>query len=537
MTDTSEVARTPPTSPTEPDYHISFEPNNHRIRIIYNGVTIADSTRTVICRETRYPPVYYFPRADVRMDLLHRTVHHSHCPFKGNASYWALEVNGRSAENVVWSYEDPFPEAAPVKDYLAFYNDRMDAVLVDEAPAIAPPDISNPYDNPLTRWLLGEACQSTSPSDLLERFAHILPGAGISVERIWLVMRTLHPLLFSTAYVWLPDTEVQERHVTHDILRDEKYLASPLAPIFQGAGGVRRRIEDPATHFDYPILEDLHKDGFSDYVAMPLEFSDGQINVISLATKRQGGFTTAMLGYIYEALPLLSRLLEVHAMRRNAMNLLDAYLGHQAGAKVLNGLVRRGDGQDIHAVIWFCDLRGSTPLADSLPRPEFLDLLNQFFDCMAGAVLDHEGEVLRFIGDAVLAIFPIGDPATERQPGCPLTFKACQNALAAARDARSRIAELNQERQTSKQPPLRFGIGLHLGDVMYGNIGTPQRLEFTVIGAAANEAARIESLCKTTDKAILMSEKFACHCTLELVSVGHYKLRGVKAEQEIFTLL
>ncbi len=202
-----------------------------------------------------------------------------------------------------------------------------------------------------------------------------------------------------------------------------------------------------------------------------------------------------------------------------------AYLGRHAGEKVLAGHIRRGDGGDIHAVIWFCDLRDSTPLADSMSRQDFLRLLNDYFECVLGPVMERGGEVLRFIGDAALAIFPIGT-----QP----VGEACAQAVAAAKEAISRMQKLNQGRAVA----LRFGIGLHLGDVMYGNIGTPSRIEFTVIGAAANEAARIESLCKVLKVPLIASEKVVKHLSRgEWKSLGRHALRGVGNEMELFTAI
>ncbi|MCG8510583.1 MAG: adenylate/guanylate cyclase domain-containing protein, partial [Rhodospirillales bacterium] len=209
--------------------------------------------------------------------------------------------------------------------------------------------------------------------------------------------------------------------------------------------------------------------------------------------------------------------------------------GKHSGERVYNGSIKRGDGDDIHAIIWFCDLRGSTPLADSMSRADFLELLNDFFECMAGAVLEHGGEVLRFIGDAVLAIFPISSQ-TDRPDLCPEHKAACKSALAAARDAMARIGELNALRSEEGRDPIGFGIGLHLGEVMYGNIGVPERLEFSVIGAAANEAARIEGMCKTLGQPLVISSELAKVLTENWVSLGHHSLRGVSEKQEVFTL-
>jgi adenylate cyclase len=218
------------------------------------------------------------------------------------------------------------------------------------------------------------------------------------------------------------------------------------------------------------------------------------------------------------------------------MTLLETYLGKHAGDRVLKGQIKRGDGENIHAVIWFCDLRESTPLADSMSRDDFLGLLNKFFDCMGGAVLQHGGEVLRFIGDAALAIFPIGNPDISGEEKRRSTRQACEKALTAAIDAQSRMECLNKKRLERSRRPLEFGLALHVGDVTYGNIGTAKRLEFTVIGAAANEAARLEGMCKTLNRPILLSAAFVRAFPGDFVSLGKHELRGVSESKEIFTL-
>jgi adenylate cyclase len=320
----------------------------------------------------------------------------------------------------------------------------------------------------------------------------------------------------------------------HDILQQPKFADSPFAPIIRGAGGVRRRIEDPGCELDFPVVRDLHKEGATDYVAMPFRFSDGQINVISMTSFTKGGFGTGHLGQIYEVLPMLGRMFEVHAQRRTATALLETYLGRNTGQRVLNGLVKHGDGEHIHAVIWFCDFRDSTPLSKSMGRKAYLRHLNRFFFCMAGAVLEAGGEVLRYIGDAVLAIFPIADSSGEVRRSGTGPAEACERAIRAANIAAERVRTVNAQRP--ELPPIRFGIGLHLGTVTYGNIGIPERLEFTVIGAAANEAARIESMTKEVGKPVLTSAAFAASYPGKLVSTGRYPLKGLEGEHELFTL-
>jgi len=396
--------------------------------------------------------------------------------------------------------------------------------------------------NPIVEWLLSEGWRIEHPSEFVQRLAERLVQAEFPLSRLLCLMHALHPQVIGTSYVWRRDTgltEISPREYSRspDVPRTPSHIDSPISAILDGtAESIRLRLDVPDTKFDFPALAELRGQGGTDYVAMPLLFSDGQINVITFTADRAGGFRKSELEQIDQMLPMLARVLEVHYLRRTAKTLLDTYLGKHTGERVLNGSIRRGDGEDIHAAIWFCDLRDSTRMADSMCRKAFLAILNDFFDCIAGAVLDHQGEVLRFIGDAVLAIFPTGEASTARNGECCSRESACQAALAAVTDAQGRIKELNRRRLRKREPPLCFGLGLHMGDVTYGNIGVPTRLEFTVIGAAANEAVRLEGLCKTLGESVLISSEFE-HCIPgELVSLGHHTLRGVSAAQEVFTL-
>lgn len=517
------------------DYTFSLSPLGRRVRAEFAGVTIVDSDRVVIMKETRLPPVHYFPVDDVRMDLMRKTDHHTNCPFKGNASYWTLDVGGRTIENVMWGYENPYPEALEIKGYVAFYEDQLDQWYEDDLPADGGAEPVHHYDNPLLGWMLNEAPGYADSGELTRSLAEKMVEVGIPLMRLNLIIRTLHPQLLGVAYRWWRAKEdLSERLIPYSQLEQPEYLNSPLVSIFEGAGGIRRRMEGPEPVLDFPILEELYAEGATDYVAMPVTFSDGQINVLTMTSDRRGGFTTENLGHIYEILAMLARLYEVHAMRRTAVTLLDTYLGSHAGRRVLDGQIKRGDKQHINAVIWFCDLRESTPLAQSLSRDEFLGALNQFFDCMAGAVIDHGGQVLRFIGDAALAIFPLqGDGSKE---GNSAPDSALVTALKSAREAPQRIGLLNRKRSEKGWPTLKFGIALHVGEVTYGNIGTENRLEFTVVGDAANRAARIEAMCKVLDEPVLLSAEMARNFPEQCRSLGFHELKGVAEPLEIFAL-
>ncbi len=389
-----------------------------------------------------------------------------------------------------------------------------------------------------SEWLLADGAKIPTVKELIEQLSARLIDEGFPIFRLLILIRTLHPQVIGIRYEWRRDRgTVTEQLPPHDILRNSQYLDSPMSAIFDGdVRIIRRRLDIPDPRLDYPILRELLAEGATDYVAMPLTFTDGKVNAVTIASDRQGGFLDEQLNQIYDMLPVLSLLLENHSNRRTARTLLETYLGKHTGNMVLDGMVKRGDGESIHAVIWFCDLRDSTRLAETLSLDSFLGILNDFFDCMAGAVLDHGGEVLRFIGDAALAIFPIGGTSKLLEEACTPSEGACKRALDAARDARQRIDALNKRRQEAGDPPIRYGLALHVGDVMYGNIGVPQRLEFTVIGKAANEAARLEGLCKEVGEPILISSAFPRCFPGEMRSLGTHSLKGVSEPQEIFAL-
>lgn len=376
---------------------------------------------------------------------------------------------------------------------------------------------------PVVDWLTEGAPPSRLPRDVLLETCRRTVAAGLPIHRVGVFVRTLHPNTVGRAFIWQADKHaVEMTEAGNDLLDSEAFLKSPIRKVMAENVEVRRRLDDPACPMDFPVLEDLRRDGATDFVAVPLRFIDGEVHAASFATRRAGGFRDDELAALRRLLAPFTRMVEIFGNMQKARNILAAYLGPSAGEKVLAGQIRRGDGQDINAVIWFCDLRDSTPLADSMSRREFLALLNDYFECVLGPVLEQQGQVLRFIGDAALAIFPVGERPAE----------ACAKALAAAREAIVRMGKLNQARSR----PLRFGIGLHLGELTYGNIGTPTRIEFTVIGAAANEAARIEALCKVLQVDLLVSEEVARALPQPWRSLGLHTLRGVGDKMELFTL-
>ena len=333
------------------------------------------------------------------------------------------------------------------------------------------------------------------------------------VDRSTVIMPTLHPQIFATVLVWRADTPgIRTVFEPHDILHQPKFADSPFAPIIRGAGGVRRRIEDPDCALDFPVVRDLKSEGATDYVAMPFRFSDGQINVMSMTSFARGGFGTAHLGQLYEVLPLLGRVFEVHAARRTATALLETYLGRHTGERVLKGLVKHGDGEHIHAVIWFCDFRDSTPLSKSMGRRAYLRQLNRFFYCMAGAVLEAGGKYCATSAMRCWQFFQSRKTLGSLASGGARCANRCR-----------RIRTMNEQHP---EPPAALR---HRAAPRHGHLRQhrrAQRLEFTVIGAAANEAARVESMTKDLKAGADLS-RVCGRVSRRLVSLGKYPLKGL----------
>lgn len=391
------------------------------------------------------------------------------------------------------------------------------------------------YTNPLVQWLLASGWAITDAPELIRCFAGRVLAQGIRLRELMVFVCSAHPQVESVGFTWRRDTaDVEIGSVPQGLA---KAKTSPLTARKDDVTGlVHYRLGHVERGPDHPALKGPVAKGAAGYLAVPIVFSDGTTSTVAFVHDGPEGFSDCEVEKLGQSAMALGRLLETHTVRRTAQKLLETYLGKRTGWQVLNGRIQRGAGDDIHAVIWFCDLRDSTIIANSLPRHSFLGVLNDFFDCTAGAALDHGGEVLRFIGDASLAIFPTGEVILGAEKKCCDAASACRSALAAVKDAQDRLKRLNAAREQRGDAPLRFGLALHMGDVTYGNVGVAQRLEFTVIGAAANHAARLQGLCKDLNHSIIISAEFRRCFPGQLVSLGHHALRGIGDTEEVFTL-
>jgi adenylate cyclase len=380
------------------------------------------------------------------------------------------------------------------------------------------------------RWLLREGRNQRSGRELMRGLGAELTAGGFPLMRALLAMPTLHPQIASIAYRWsrgAPEVEAFTRE--HDIWQSDQYLRSPMALIYAGEPMIRRRLFGPELKIDFPILEDLVAEGGTDYAIFGLRRGDGRpLAALSIATDVPGGFTDRQFNGFQNLLPLLSLIVEAIETRLTARSLLEIYLGGDAGKRVMGGLIRRGESVTIAAAIWQCDLRDFTAMSNQLPRDEVLAILNDYFDAVTRPVLARGGEILKFIGDAVLAIFPMKDDLDRDDK--------CITALAAAEEALDALRDVNELRASAGKAPLSVGIGLHAGSVSYGNIGSQTRLDFTVIGPAVNLAARITGLCRPLNQPLLASRTFASPCASKLVPLGHYPMHGFDAPQEVYGL-
>jgi adenylate cyclase len=383
-------------------------------------------------------------------------------------------------------------------------------------------------DYPLIYWLLTDARRITEPKAFLAALGEQLLAHGIEVSRLVTGVPILHPQVYSYSARWDFGKEVSERHFRLTAESLPVLENSPVKIVYSGGGSVRCDPTAPPRDGEFGILADLRRDGVTDYVALSIPFSDGTTKLLSVATKRPGGFSDEEMELLEAMTPGVAVNLEVQALRLTARTLLDTYVGRQAGARVLEGVIRRGMGETIRAVIWLCDLRGFTTLSEQLPRDALIELLNEYFGRICAALDAGRGEVLKFLGDGLLGIFPILD---EDPPS------VCARALAAAEKAQEALAAFSAARIEAGEARIDYGIALHVGDVMYGNIGGENRLDFTVIGPAVNLAARIEGLCRDLGRPVLLSASFVAASGLAAQRLGAFSLKGLSDPQQIYAPL
>ncbi len=377
-------------------------------------------------------------------------------------------------------------------------------------------------------WLLRDGQRQTSFAQLFEELVWRIIASGAPITRTTVHIGTLHPQL--SGYSWnfeLSDGCVDEIIIERGAGLLPSFKLNPLYRVFHHGETVRVAPQDAEDVKRFPLMAELAAQGVTDYIARPLGGGSDYNNGGTIATTQPGGFTATQYQELTEIFDLFALFIERHIAKQISANVLDTYLGASAGAEVLSGAIERGAGRRIEAVIWVSDLRGFTDRSERMSEEEVSQMLNLYFGALAGAVMDQGGEVLKFIGDGLLAVFPVADDPAG----------AASRALAAAEASVVEVGKLNDD-PPDELPraalPLNTGIALHLGEVFFGNVGSPSRLDFTVIGRAVNEASRVEALTKDVGHPLLITAPVAALLDRKMEAMGAFRLKGVEAPVEVF---
>lgn len=393
----------------------------------------------------------------------------------------------------------------------------------------APPNtnsVTTPPGGDVVDWLTNGTRDERFIDNIFAEMCIRLQQAGIPLKRSTLHVLIQHPQWLGARIMWSDGMrEAEIARVDYDVRERSEYIGSPANEIHDGATELRENLEqDSSLGRKHAIYDEMRAKGLTDYVAWPLYHTLGKRHIVTFATDRPGGFDDVHIAGLKRVLPVLALVSEIRVKNRLARTLLETYVGSHAGELILAGATRRGTGTTVRAAIMTCDLRDFTKISDNWPRDDVIDLLNDYFDAMSEPIARHGGEILKFIGDGLLAIFPLSQP------------NACANLLHAVTEARQAMVALNERNSATSRAPLNYGIGVHVGDVMYGNIGSSTRLDFTVIGPAVNMASRLEALTKQLGKTVLLSRAFAelVEREFELERVGEYEVRGFSEAIELF---
>ncbi len=395
-------------------------------------------------------------------------------------------------------------------------------------------------------WLAAGAPDSGMGDNLMPLLCEKLTAAGIRLARAEIHIKTLHPDVSGVTVIWRPDCETHYQTSPYDPSRQGNDVSPLIVEMYETSNEVREGAIPNARYRQK--LAHTQTEAQTDIIVMPLRFSDGAIHAVAWASLRPEGFSPSEIDALRCLMPSFSRVIEIISLRRTSAILLDAYVGNRAGTRILEGRIHRGHSEIMNVAIWLSDMRNFTRLSETLPAGVLVNVLNRYFDRQVPAIMSRGGEVLKFMGDGLLAVFPLLADETD-------VVSACQRALDAAEDVRASIQALKIEYDGGTLQDFHLGIGLHLGEVLYGNIGgsskvvhqnvsigefdrasEASRLDFTCIGPAINLAARLEKLSSQLGRTIVASSEFARHVGREWVDLGEFTARGFAHTERIFGL-
>jgi adenylate cyclase len=376
-------------------------------------------------------------------------------------------------------------------------------------------------------WLIDGARSAPGPTQLMAQACERSVKAGLPLWRVAVFVRTLHPDLYGVAFYWKPGEDVVVNNADFDPQQTQQFRESPLSILYASGREVRYRLDDPDSR-RFPFFDDMRAEGVTDYIALPLVFIEGSIHASSWTTREPGGFTDEHLDALRSLVRPLARLVEIINLRRTATTLLDTYVGNRAGERIWGGQIRRGHADTMKAAIWLSDLRGFTALSDRMPPETVVEILNRYFDCQVPAIRKHGGEILKFMGDGLLAVFPIAEDQGN-------LAAVCSRVLDAAREARANVGMMEHSHEAAIER-FRFGVALHIGGILFGNIGGSNRLDFTCIGPAVNLAARLEKIAGRLGRTVVASEAFAGICGGAWADLGEFPIAGKAIPQRVYGL-
>ena len=370
-------------------------------------------------------------------------------------------------------------------------------------------------------WLLTEGRRAANVGELLVGLIRLLRDYNLPIDRATLGAPLLHPIAQSSFCAWDPENGLSQNFLLWDEAGLSQLKNSPMYAIYKMGEDTDWHLESDEAAERFSVGPGLREVGFTHYLAFALPFADGSFKALTVQTKKAEGFSKDQIAFLKSLIVTIAAAAEHHIQRSLSETLMNTFVGERAGTRVLDGQVHRGDGEFIQAVIWMCDLKGFTSFAASREPNELLDALNVYFDVVSDAIMSEGGEALKFIGDAVLGIFPISKDNTE---AVSCAERAVDKVLASKND------EIWPE-------GLEFGIGLHSGEVFYGNIGSKTRLDFTVIGQAVNLVSRIEALCREFHRPVIVSEEIASQSYRSYELMGERMLKGFKDPIAVFAVL
>ena len=401
--------------------------------------------------------------------------------------------------------------------------------------------IARDQQEELFAWLINTGLTGATVRELFTGFCERLCNIGVPLKRGNIALSAIHPQVSAFMYTWRRgEGLVTNTNFLHSDVPGEGWFASPFFFMLSTNCYFLHRSLEKETELDFPVLVEFRDEGMTDWFCQIFDFGWGFENqtmdhsaglITSWASDRPGGFTEDEFTILSRAIPVFALAAKGIASFRTARSVLETYIGRETSRKVLSGQVRRGSVDSIHAVLIYADLKGFTTLSDTMPQGTLVEMLDHYLDRMASPIEAAGGEILKFMGDGILATFELTG-ADEQD-----ARRICEMTLATVEKMREGVAALNEKRSQKGKPTMGLDIALHVGEVMYGNVGTETRLDFTVIGPAVNEVSRIELLCDILGTGLIASGEFvraARGAASGLRSCGFHELRGVREPIELF---